>query len=355
MHGRARADVGLGDRVVAAEHDRDRAGRDDLRRRSPRSPRASAPDRPGTTGASPKSTTRSSAKASTLASRCGPGGQLAARIARGAEAGARAVGDEVVGRRADDRHVDALELGRVLRVGQRRRRSAARRSRASRRGRASARAGRSPRESTPSALHGDRLFVGYVVGEALLERQASSSGTGAASRARAWPSRSRRRGTWSSSRARARRREPADPRGYVSRRLGADRGSKVREPLGHRRRLVVDDVEDAGRVALDRSLRRRGDVVDVDERPDPGAPADDGELPLADGLEVDSALRQARARAVEAAVAKGDALEARGLGDALLDVADRLERPRAASGGSGSSGSSSVFTGPPTLAYGQPA
>ena len=39
----------------------------------------------GATGASPKSTTRSSAKASTLASRCGPGGQLAARIARGAK------------------------------------------------------------------------------------------------------------------------------------------------------------------------------------------------------------------------------------------------------------------------------
>src|SRR5215213_8921979 len=38
----------------------------------------------GMTGASPKSTTRSSAKASTLTSRCGPGGELAPRIARGA-------------------------------------------------------------------------------------------------------------------------------------------------------------------------------------------------------------------------------------------------------------------------------
>ncbi len=37
----------------------------------------------GRTGASPKSTTRSSAKPSMPASRCGPGGQLAARIARG--------------------------------------------------------------------------------------------------------------------------------------------------------------------------------------------------------------------------------------------------------------------------------
>ena len=39
--------------------------------------------RAGTTGASPKSTTRSSAIASSRASRCGPGGQPAARIARG--------------------------------------------------------------------------------------------------------------------------------------------------------------------------------------------------------------------------------------------------------------------------------
>jgi hypothetical protein len=39
----------------------------------------------GTTAASPKSTTFSSAKASTPTSRCGPGGQLAARIARGAK------------------------------------------------------------------------------------------------------------------------------------------------------------------------------------------------------------------------------------------------------------------------------
>ena len=49
----------------------------------------------------------------------------ARRAARGAdraraEAGAGPVGDEVVGRRADDRDVDAGELGRVLRVRQRR-------------------------------------------------------------------------------------------------------------------------------------------------------------------------------------------------------------------------------------------
>ena len=66
--------------------------------------------------ASPKSTTRSSANASIPASRCGPGGQLAARIARGPKRVPGPVGDEVVGRRADDRDVETLELRGIVRV-----------------------------------------------------------------------------------------------------------------------------------------------------------------------------------------------------------------------------------------------
>ena len=80
---RERADVGLGDRVVAAEDDRQRAGVDDLRRPCASIASWVRTGSAGSTGASPKSTTRSSAKASTPASRCGPGGQEAARIARG--------------------------------------------------------------------------------------------------------------------------------------------------------------------------------------------------------------------------------------------------------------------------------
>ena len=98
------AGVGVGvevdeaDRAVAARRRRGcRARRSSGRRRARSgSRRRPAPGRrvasiaacvrtgsAGITGASPKSTTRSSAKASTFASRCGPGGQLAARIARG--------------------------------------------------------------------------------------------------------------------------------------------------------------------------------------------------------------------------------------------------------------------------------
>ena len=71
----------------------------------------------GITGASPKSTTRSSANASIPTSRCGPGGELAAADRARREARAGAVGDEVVHRRADDRHVEALELRGILGVG----------------------------------------------------------------------------------------------------------------------------------------------------------------------------------------------------------------------------------------------
>ena len=71
----------------------------------------------GTTGASPKSAMRSSAKASIFASRCGPGGHRRRGSARGRTA-RRAVGDEVVHRRAEHDDVEPLELGRILGVRQ---------------------------------------------------------------------------------------------------------------------------------------------------------------------------------------------------------------------------------------------
>ena len=77
------ADVRLGDRVVAAEHDRQQAGVARPGRRAARSPRASAPRR---RAARPRRRSRRSSaprSASTFDSRCGPGGHDAARIARG--------------------------------------------------------------------------------------------------------------------------------------------------------------------------------------------------------------------------------------------------------------------------------
>ena len=58
---------------------------------------------------------RSAANASIPASRCGPGGHDARPDRPRREPRARTVGDEVVGRRSDDRDVDAGEVRRLLR------------------------------------------------------------------------------------------------------------------------------------------------------------------------------------------------------------------------------------------------
>ena len=147
---RAGADVRLGDRVVAAEHDRHRAGRDDLADGALDRRVRLAPGRPG-------SPARRRSRRPQHLRRVDPGLEVRpGRAARGAdraraEARARAVGDEVVGRRADDRDVDARRArpGPACRAG--RRRSAGPRSRASRRGRASARADRSRRARRAAA------------------------------------------------------------------------------------------------------------------------------------------------------------------------------------------------------------
>ena len=95
---------------------------------------------------------------------------------------------------------------------------------------------------------------------------------------------------------------------------------------------------------LEREHGRRGGVVEVDERDDAAAVADDRELPLAHGLD-----QPVVGGAVEAAVAKRDPA---GVRDRLVEVAHRGVRlARIAAAGSGSSGSSSVLTGPPSRAY----
>ncbi len=114
--GGAGADVRLGDRVVAAEDDRNRTRSDDLS------------DRPLDRLVRPSGVGGDNRRVAVVDQpqlghrvdlclevrpRRAAGGANRAR----AKACARPVGDEVVRRRADDRDVDALELGRVLRVG----------------------------------------------------------------------------------------------------------------------------------------------------------------------------------------------------------------------------------------------
>ncbi len=113
VHRRNRLDVGLGDRVVAAEDDRDRARRDDL-------PDDSLDRRviAGRIGGHDGRVTE--VDDAELRDRIEAGLQMRAwRAAGGAngarpEPGARPVGGEIVHRRADDRDVDSLELRGIL-------------------------------------------------------------------------------------------------------------------------------------------------------------------------------------------------------------------------------------------------
>ena len=105
--------------------------------------------------------------------------------------------------------------------------------------------------------------------------------------------------------------------GSRHRRLRAHRRGEVGQPLRHRRRIVVDDVVDARLAPLHGRDRSGGGVVEVDERPHPGAAADDRHLAGADQL--DHRLR--RSRPVEAAVAQHDPGQRR-LHHRLLQVLD---------------------------------
>ena len=101
-----------------------------------------------------------------------------------------------------------------------------------------------------------------------------------------------------------------------------------------------------------------GGVLDVDERPDARALADDGELALADQLDLAAAAGRARiaCRGRRSSRSAARCPRSSGARDRRLEVADRRQAVSASpAGGSGSSGSSSRLTGPPVRAYGQPA
>ena len=98
-----------------------------------------------------------------------------------------------------------------------------------------------------------------------------------------------------------------------------------------------------GRVVLEREHRGRGGVVEVDERRDAAALADDRELALAHRLE-----QPVVGGAVEAAVAQRDPA---GVVTASSRYRIAALVSRVVATGVGSSGSSSVLTGPPSRAY----
>jgi hypothetical protein len=116
MSPRARANVGLGDRVVAAEDERDRARVDDLPHRlldrAPRRLRSRRDDGRVAEVDDRELGERVDLRLEVRAGRAARGADRARREPR-----AGAIGDEVVERGADDRDVDAAKPRRILRVG----------------------------------------------------------------------------------------------------------------------------------------------------------------------------------------------------------------------------------------------
>ena len=114
----AGADVRLGDRVVSAEHDRDRTRGDDLGDRS-----LDRLVRPRCVGGDDRRVAvvdhRQVSDRIHLRLEVRPRRTAGRANRTRAEARARPVGDEVVGRRPDDCDVNSLELGRVLGVRER--------------------------------------------------------------------------------------------------------------------------------------------------------------------------------------------------------------------------------------------
>src|SRR5919106_805944 len=114
--------------------------------------------------------------------------------------------------------------------------------------------------------------------------------------------------------------------------LGTQRARQDRQPLPHRRGLVIDDVVDTRLAALDRDGGRRRGVLDVDMRPDATTVTDDREPTLAyqpRHLRVRSQADPGP-RTVEAAVAQRQTLAPVDRGHRLLQIEERLHyrRPR---------------------------
>ena len=110
--------------------------------------------------------------------------------------------------------------------------------------------------------------------------------------------------------------QPGQPRRDPPRRLRPGAPGEDGQPGAGGRGLVVDDVEDAVRLLLDRQDGRTGRIVDVDPRDVAGAAADHGEQPLPHEVK----LLVPRARPVEAAVPQH---RASGRDDGVLEVVDR--------------------------------
>ena len=162
----------------------------------------------------------------------------------------------------------------------------------------------------------------------------ASSARSAASRARAWPSRSTRRAAsviiWTAtSPARSRPSQAGTRSGGLAPTASAMKGRYSETGAGSSSTMLKMPV----RLMFEGDDRRRGRVVDMRRRPDPGATADDRQLPRTEELDD----RIGGTGSVEVAVAQDDALE-RGGEHRLLDDTGSRPASRSAPGGMGIQG-----------------
>ena len=144
------------------------------------------------------------------------------------------------------------------------------------------------------------------------------------------------------------------PRGNASRRRRTSRVGQKWQPLAHRRGLVIGDVIDPGGAALECRHRSGRRVSDVYERPDPGAVANDRELPPSNRVEERGAAAKGRPWTVEPSITQSDRFDTFCGLKCRFQVANRIQRPAKCGRGLGSNGSFSVLTDPPALLVGPP-
>ena len=112
----------------------------------------------------------------------------------------------------------------------------------------------------------------------------------------------------------------------MHRRLGTESPRDDRQPFGDRSWLIVGDLVDASCAALRGNDRGFGSVLDVHERPDACAVADDGQLARANRLKHLASRFHPGARTVQPGVAQHHAFGPVRLERCSLDVANGIER-----------------------------
>src|SRR5690554_1062353 len=119
--------------------------------------------------------------------------------------------------------------------------------------------------------------------------------------------------------------ELRDPGRHFAWRFGGKDIRQERQPDGDGSGLVVDDVVDTGCAAIHCRYRCAGDVLYVDERPDAGPVAHDGDHTFTDHVGDGAVPGDSGSRSVEEAATQGESFDVGGHRHRVFEVADGRE------------------------------